>query len=1468
MKKASIFIYYVLATLLLCCNCALCQQIVTDGNTKTTLNINNNTTDVTTTTLKGDNAYNSFIKFNVNQGNTVNVHVPSQSKNLINLVHSEKTVIDGTLNSIKNNQVGGNVFLVNPHGITIGTQGKVNVGSLTAVTPTKEYMNSFFDSPENPSESATSELINGKVPVNSDATITIDGQINAIESVKLDTGSLQGTGEINAGPAARDNIIQTNDIVNTGELPNTSDLAIFEGNIVIQAEQNIEVAGKISSRGSDNINGGRISITSNNDISVISDANISSKGSGKNSNAGDIYIFADNNALIKDNAIVDARGGEISGNGGFIEFSAGNSVEITGGEFKAGSVNGTPGEVLVDPLNISIGQALSDGVDMSFVAADAIIVNPNAIVSTRNLLTSATGENVSGEDHAAGISQGNSGNIIFNAPGFQMKNDSQIYTFANNGYNSGNITIITNSIDLTNVGVFIDTSGGDFTLTRKTLGDLYVSNGAKGDGRLRIYTSELAKISSENLYLGDPVPASNLVNDLYIYSSVNIPNNLIMTSKYNASPQDWVTLTVGGDFKITAGYTSDSYYDVYIGDDTTVNVGGNFWLEAPYVVFDSRSVSTADNFDILASTRLINFDDSKITALNDIRIIPSDIDFDTVAANTFVKSTNGNIIISKPQSGNFYLGDQGILNPNEIQNFEAVNLIFGNHVSTNNNTNNLYLSKDVVLTGNTNLIINVNNNIIGSNSSISTAGNITLTATNGKIGTPTHYFNINEGVTSSLNATAAGEIYLKEIDGDMRIDIIQSTSNSDVYLSSVNGNIIDATATAQDNIIAGNLFIKDIQYAKNYYYVGIVANGNSTENRDGSMNYFLDLLKANGENWDKAFDDNIIILDNSQMDLYERDVLGILENIANRMGNNDVFMINYHGHGGDGADRTPIDENNGRALTTNEEYLALYVRPGQPYDYVYAIYDDELALSLKDSSGTVVLVSSNCQGGMFEGENDLDTIANANGFKYFGILGAKEGEDGWRSNFTGSDAHVYSMSHIYQNLIRTIDPGVNPNFWTNYETSTLPSQGEWITLSQAFNADGNVYLDEWFTETKGGRSEYWVWSASSPPTIHEEFTSFTNMTAGELSAEPIIDEFWNHNIITNTIPGIGTPADSLTVNLTQNFEGLTTNLTNLSGNISGDLNLTSSSTATINGSFAGQINIQANGNIDITQNSGNLTLSNILSTTGNVNVLNSAGHTYIDLISASNVLIDNQGAAGVSNIVINPGGVITATSAGNTIILNSANSNFINNAGATALSSPAGRWIIYSEHPDNTTEGGLIFNKLYGKNYIANPPGTIPAGNFILYSITPTIIITADNKSRLYGNVNPSLTYTITGLIGGDTEATALSGIPDISTVATNLSDAGNYIINSSVGTLISNYGYLLSFANGTLTINKAPLTVDIDDKTRFYADANPLFTAIYTGFKLGQDETVLTGSISTAATNASNAGNYAITSNYTASNY
>ena len=74
---------------------AYAQQITVDGNTDTALNINNNTTHVYTNTVKGQNAFNSFAKFNVNQGKTVNLVVPDSANNLINIVKSEKTNING-----------------------------------------------------------------------------------------------------------------------------------------------------------------------------------------------------------------------------------------------------------------------------------------------------------------------------------------------------------------------------------------------------------------------------------------------------------------------------------------------------------------------------------------------------------------------------------------------------------------------------------------------------------------------------------------------------------------------------------------------------------------------------------------------------------------------------------------------------------------------------------------------------------------------------------------------------------------------------------------------------------------------------------------------------------------------------------------------------------------------------------------------------------------------------------------------------------------------------------------------------------------------------------------------------------------------------------------------------------------------------------------------------------------------------
>ena len=130
---------------------AAVPQIVPDGRTQTTLKTAGRTTDVTTTTMLGQNAFNSFSRFNVDRYNTVNLHVPSNATNLLNFVHAEPSYINGVLNSVYNGKIGGNVFFLNPHGFMVGSGAAITVGSLTVMTPTAAFMDTLFDAGGTPS---------------------------------------------------------------------------------------------------------------------------------------------------------------------------------------------------------------------------------------------------------------------------------------------------------------------------------------------------------------------------------------------------------------------------------------------------------------------------------------------------------------------------------------------------------------------------------------------------------------------------------------------------------------------------------------------------------------------------------------------------------------------------------------------------------------------------------------------------------------------------------------------------------------------------------------------------------------------------------------------------------------------------------------------------------------------------------------------------------------------------------------------------------------------------------------------------------------------------------------------------------------------------------------------------------------------------------------------------------------------
>mgnify|MGYP004500298025 FL=1 len=140
------------------------------------------------------------------------------------------------------------------------------------------------------------------------------------------------------------------------------------------------------------------------------------------------------------------------------------------------------------------------------------------------------------------------------------------------------------------------------------------------------------------------------------------------------------------------------------------------------------------------------------------------------------------------------------------------------------------------------------------------------------------------------------------------------------------------------------------------------------------------------------------------------------------------------------------------------------------------------------------------------------------------------------------------------------------------------------------------------------------------------------------------------------------------------------------------------------------------------------------------------------------------------------------------------------------------------------------------------------------------VVVRAKSYSRVYGDANPVFEF--------ETEGTVLDGTPEIVCSADKSSQVGSYTIEVRQGS-IKNYN--VHFENGSLAITKASLTISAGNYTKKQGDAMPEFKANYTGFKNGEDESVLTKrpTFETTATVESAPGEYPITvSGVEADNY
>ena len=156
--------------------------ITPDGRTGTSLQTSGSVTNVTTSTISGNNAFNSFSQFSVGQGNTVNLQLPTGTQNLVNIVRDAPVYVNGTLNSYMNGAIGGNVYFADPKGFVVGRSGTVNVGSLNVSTPTREFTDSLIGAGGQINQSAVGNLMAGSFPVSPDGNVRIYGRINAIDT--------------------------------------------------------------------------------------------------------------------------------------------------------------------------------------------------------------------------------------------------------------------------------------------------------------------------------------------------------------------------------------------------------------------------------------------------------------------------------------------------------------------------------------------------------------------------------------------------------------------------------------------------------------------------------------------------------------------------------------------------------------------------------------------------------------------------------------------------------------------------------------------------------------------------------------------------------------------------------------------------------------------------------------------------------------------------------------------------------------------------------------------------------------------------------------------------------------------------------------------------------------------------------------------------------------------------------------
>lgn len=758
--------------------------------TNTDIKITGNITDIksNTTVSGGSVGVNTFGKFNVANGEVVNLHLIGSQTKLINLIYdSSASQINGIVNSYMNGKIGGNVLFANPNGFVIGADGVFNVGSLTLVTPTQQSMNSFINDigSETPSfnETQLNKLIsfsfNGdnylvcgdtSNPIKLEKSlIEISGKINSVNGIDIISG---GKVEIKEGAQLNANLdfnYNEDDTLagfskKTGVTPNLTSssktFAMNDGNGIIivssnDGEKSDYLSAFVNLNGSVDANGSNIIVKSE-ASNTNSSSNITVDG---NINANEIYLGSDGS--------ISSTSAEIVAN--TLEVLANNEISlVNSGNLTISSITSKNSSVSLKSLTGSINiNDLNSKTDANINAVGDVTLATTKI---------GTALNVASTNFEVTTDLGVGGKITITSTGDVSITSKDKIVFDTLNVN-GTFDVVTKDLEIATgmnvAGKVTITSTGDVVVTPDvTLSDLEI---------------KANKLTYKNLTVNGTADIT-VTND---FTAKDVTINNLKNLSANNITIDNLNVTENASIKATGKITAN-----------TIDVSGNLSkLETNNAKIGSLTVVKDAN---IKATGKITADTIAVTGnLSKLETKDADIKNLTVDKNANIIS-NGVVVLGKTTIG-------------EKFNASAKNLTFKDVTSVTGETslkatekltfvpndvtfnNNLTIEKD---TG----MVEVNHLTVNGNADINSNGKTTINTAdiNGNLKTDTNELKVKNKLTVTGGDTYLGSKTLITLN-DAELDNLKMNAHDAIIDNMVVHDYVDINANGDVSIKTANV---------------------------------------------------------------------------------------------------------------------------------------------------------------------------------------------------------------------------------------------------------------------------------------------------------------------------------------------------------------------------------------------------------------------------------------------------------------------------------------------------------------------------------------------------------------------------------------------------------------------------------------------------------------------------------------